>query len=368
MMEIKCTRGCLSCPSHMLVALVLALSLVSAACTAVPTGLENDRPERCACRYQQAIQAGGEWFLNNQNDNFLYYRYNFLSGEYSSTQDPLREMASLWAVTRLAKYLNDDRFTRLADWGFAYFEKHFMSDTPDGFYYVDMGTGDRNLGETAFIMLALLGMEHPQKDFYLEKFAQGVMSLQQPDGSFNTTNADSYPGEALLAMMSLYEYHPKPEYLACVRKAFSYYVDYFRSNRHAGFVPWQSRAYQKLYRATGDIAVAHFVFEMNDYVIQGYALRDPPGIVTAVYLEGVNKAYELARDVCDVVRQQAYAEFIRGGSDYILSLQLPYEPSLPLEAVGGFIVKKDSYSLQIDWNQHAVMALMDSCDLGLLGD
>ncbi len=328
-------------------------------------------------------RLGGEWFLRNQNDNFLYYQYDIRSMKYSPSDAPIREMSSLWAVTRLAKYLHDDRFTRLADRGFAYFEKHFKSDTRDGFYYIDMGTGSPTLGETAFIVLALLGMKHPQKDFYIQKFARGMMSLQQPDGSFNTlyysdkrsNDVDYFPGEALLAIMSLYEYQPKPEYLACVQKAFPYYVDYFRSTRNMAFVPWQSRAYQKLYGATRDRAVADFVFEMNDFVLQHYAPNDPSdkfnfgnGIATAVYLEGVNKACELARDVSDVVRQEAYTEFIRGGSDYILSLQLLDEPSLPTVAVGGFIVDKNYRSLRVDQNQHAVMALMDSCDLGLLGD
>ena len=244
---MKCLRGFFPYLGQTLVVLAITLSLISVACAAIPAGFENNKSEPCACRYQSAIQAGGEWFLRNQNDNFLYYHYNFISRKYSSLDNPLRQMGSLWAVTRLAKYLDDDRFTQLADRGFAYFEKHFKSDTQDGFYYIDMGTGSLKLGETAFIMLALLGMEHPQKDFYLEKFARGVMSLQQPDGSFNTryysderSSVDYYPGEALVAMMSLYEYQPRPEYLACVQKAFPYYVDYFRSIHKTDFVPWQS--------------------------------------------------------------------------------------------------------------------------------
>lgn len=366
---------------YSLIVSVLSLSLLITGCLANPGETKNAERVSSACRYQRAIQIGGEWFLRNQNDKFLYYTYDVVTQRYSKSQHPLREMASLWALTRLAKYLDDGRFTQLADKGMAYFEGYFKYDEKNDFCYVDMGKGNCKLGETAFIMLSLLAMEYPEKDLYLEKFANGVLYLQQSDGSLNTiynsddkTSEDYYPGEALLAMMSLYEYQGDLAYLGCVKRAFPYYVSHFRATRNPAFVPWQTRAYQKLYRATGDKKVAEFIFEMNDFILQQYAPQDEcdkfdfyRGIVTAVYLEGVNKAYELARDTGDVKRQKAYADFIRAGSDYILTLQLLREPSLPGVAVGGFIVNKNSPSLRVDQNQHAVMALMDSCDLGLLG-
>ena len=182
-------------------------------------------------KYLEAIRLGGEWFLNNQNENFIYYQYNPFDKEHPRKSQKMREMGSLWSITRLAKFLDDKRYVQLGKKGFKYFEKTFEYDEENDFLYVDITPEKIKLGYNAFMILSLLDLEHPKKDYYMEKFANGIMYQQQEDGSLKTffyidrsTGVDYYPGEALVSMMSLYEHTKEEKYLDTVDKAFEYYT------------------------------------------------------------------------------------------------------------------------------------------------
>ncbi len=338
------------------------------------TGIENDD-------YLASIKLAGEWFLNNQDDSFLYYQYYPFRKEYSASHHSLREMGALWSITQLSRFLGDPRYNELAERGFSHFEEHFAYDSANDFHFVNITPTKIKLGYSAFTILILLDIDHPLKEYYLDKFARSIIFMQNDDGSLRTffyssrsTGVDYYPGEALLALMALYEYSENPIYLKVVSRAFPYYRDYWRRNRNTAFVPWQTRAYYKLYQAKGEREVADFILEMNDYMVDEY---NPEGncsnfefssSVVAVHVEGVIKAYRLALQLGDGERAECYARFVREGCDFTLTLQVTETgDSLELEAVGGILGSQTSESMRVDRNQHAVMALMDAYESGILG-
>ncbi|MEE9525348.1 MAG: hypothetical protein V3V78_01955 [Candidatus Woesearchaeota archaeon] len=344
--------------------LILALFMLTS-CSSLTLNEEN--------KYLRSIKLGGEWFLNNQDGDFIYYQYYPFERRHSSKQQRLREMGALWSISKLADFLNDTRYTKLADKGFRYFEGYFEYDEENDLYFVDITPEKIKLGYNAFVILTLLEIEHPKKDFYLEKFANGIIYMQNNDGKLRTffysdrdTGTDYYPGEALLALMSLYEYTKDDKYLETVQKAFPYYVEYFRDDKNTAFVPWQTRAYHKLYQITEDKEVLDFIFEMNDYVLDEYSPEEHcsifefDSIVAAVHMEGVNKAYDLAKKTNDKERADCYANFIKEGSEFILTLQITEGKK---EAIGGFLGSPDSESMRVDRNQHAVLLLMDAYEL-----
>lgn len=326
-------------------------------------------------RYMDSITLGGEWFLNNQDASFLYYEYNFLHETHSDKVHPLREMGALWSITRLSEFLKDERYDALARKGFDYFEDSFSYDEENDFYFVNVTPGSVKLGYSAFIILALLGIDDADKEEYLRGFAKGIIFLQEDSGELRTffysggnSERDYYPGEALVALMHLYEYTGNEEYLLAVKKAFPFYVGYFRENPNTAFVPWQSRAYRRLFNATQDEEVADFVFEMNDFMVKqgdpGKECSDfgfAGGIVIAVYMEGMVKAYDLAMELGDAKRADCYLNYIREASDHIMSLQVTEDSRK--ESIGGFLGSESSQTMRVDRNQHAVMAFMDAYDL-----
>jgi len=293
----------------------------------------------------------------------------------------LREMGALWSITLLADFLDDPRYDELARKGFEHFEEHFVFDQNDDFFYVNITPSKLKLGYSAFAILSLLGMEHPLKDYYLQEFADGIVYQQNEDGSFRTfffsdddSGVDYYPGEALFALMSLYEYNGNQTYLTVAEKAFPYYRDYWRSNNNTAFIAWQSRAYAMLYENTRKPEYAEFVFEMNDYLLDQYF----PDVnctdfefltsVVAVHMEGVLQGYELAEFRRDRDREECYGNFVREGSDFMLSLQVTdqagyFEP----EIVGGFMDHIAGSVMRVDRNQHAVVALIEAIEAGIVG-
>lgn len=325
---------------------------------------------------------GGEWFLNNQNDSFLYYRYYPYENRHSTKHHSLREMGALWSIAKLSNFLNDSRYDSLAQKGFRYFEDSFKYDEEDDFYCVNITRNKIKLGYSAFIILTLLEIDHPKKEYYLDKFAQGIINMQNKNGSLNTffysnrsSGTDYYPGEALFALISLYEYKNDKRFLEVVENAFPYYVEYWRNRPNTAFVPWQTRAYYQLYKITQKRKFANFVFEMNDYMLERHSPKKQfsdfnfsRGIVTAVYLEGVIKAYELARELNDNKRTKCYANFIKEGLDFIITLQIADSTNFTKEALGGFLGSQKSKSMRADRNQHAVMALMEACEIGIIED
>jgi hypothetical protein len=150
-------------------------------------------------------------------------------------------------------------------------------------------------------------------------------------------------------------------------------------------VPWQTQAYVKLHAAIDDPEAAEeladFVFEMSDYMLAKHTNKETDqqacsnyyftrGIVTSVYLEGLNRAYELAEKVGDQERVKCYGNFIKEGVDAVLALQFTKEnnfgkPNHKVAAIGGFLGTLGGDSMRVDRNQHSAFALIRAYELGL---
>ncbi len=323
--------------------------------------------------YTKSLKRAGKWFHNNQDGFFLYYQYDPGEQKHLTGQHPLREMASMWSVGVLGNALGDSSLTSLAERGFIAFSDTFQTDEENGFVYVGVTEYSLKLGYSAFAILTLLEIEHPMKDYYLREFADGILHLQQEDGSFNTyfygndtSGQDYYPGEALLALMSLYEYNGDERCLSAVGKAFPYYRDYWTKNKNTAFPPWQSRAYLKYYRATGDENVITFLYDMSDWMVLEYRPKSRCaefdfewyGITSPVHVEGVIQGYELAVEQDDELRIGCYGNYIQEGLDYILTTQVV--DTNDDSSRGGWIGHDGL--MRVDRQQHAVLAIIGACN------
>jgi hypothetical protein len=308
----------------------------------------------------------------------LHYAYYENEDRHSEEQSPFRELATLWVVAMAANYLDDPRLHELAQRGFAYFETYFEQDPAGEFMYVNIAPEPIGLGYSAFVILTLLELEHPRRDEYLEQFANGILSLQEFSGEYRTyffsdldANQDYFPGEACLALMSLYEKTRDERILDSVKRSFLHYSQYWESHRRASFASWQIQAHERLHAATSFERVREFVFDMADFIIKyhrpgesctGFRLN---GVFVGSRVEAINRAYKLARDMGDTVRTECYGNFIREASDYLVDLQLTDPEAHPEAAIGGFPAKKEP-TLRADRNQHVVAALIGARRSGVL--
>lgn len=322
---------------------------------------------------ENSLELAGKWFLANQNDNFLYYEYFPFTDQHSLENNQIRELASLWSISRLANHTGDTKYQDLTQKGLNYFERSIYYDSQNNYYYLKFGEKDIDIASSAFLLLTYLETNSVDRDEIISGLANGILFQQNPDGSFRPyfysnrdSNKDFFPGEAMLSIISLYQKNPEQKYLSAIQNAYLYYKNYWSNNRNTAFIPWHSRTYAKLFAETDQTETANFIFEMNDYLLENYQSRDncqtfifDKGSVTAVHLEGVIQAYQLAIDFNDQSRQKCYQEFIEQGFGYMTTLQVQSSDSLPSAALGGIWDGPAHNSMRVDRNQHYVMALMD---------
>lgn len=341
--------------------------------------------------YTKAIAMGGEWFLRNQNDQFLRYEYQPVYRRHTDDHHRLREMGAMWALAKLGSHSRDDRYTQLAKKGFAFFETSFKTDRQTGGLFVNIEPDEIKLAYNAFALLTLLELKDAELKKYFEPLKRGMLSQQQPNGEFKTLffsdrrrSVDYYPGEALFALMSLHQQAPDPKIIEAAEKALPYYHEYWRGNKNTGFVPWQARANSMLYVATGNTEARDFVFEMSDWLLAKVGKRQNAcdhfrfgGITAAVYVEGMTSAHAAAQKAGDTKRATCYANFVREGADFIARLQIDSEKPYGPPAFGGFlskamppdpqVVPRDRLpTLRVDNNQHAVVALIEAKEAGII--
>lgn len=352
---------------RLIIAALLLISIASIS-YAVRLHSELDAPKDEITR---AIELGADWFVQNENDRFLHYDYNILEMDHTGKKHSLREMGGLWSIVKASKYLEDESLLRLSNKGFNHFESHLKRDSIRGYTYVNITPKKIKLGYSAMMILALLESDREERIELSKELGESILYHQNKDGSLQTffyseraTGVDYYPGEALLALMGLYEETKEVKYLSAVQRALPFYRAYFRSNPNTAFVPWQSRAFTKLYFATGDEGAKEFVFEMNDFMIStNRPLKSctefdfPRGITTGVFMEGVCQAWRIAVESGDLQKADCYYSFLAEGITHILKFQIS-ETNDPI-ALGGFRGSLNSRMLRVDNNQHALMALID---------
>lgn len=331
---------------------------------------------------KKSISSGLEWFLHSVNNETgrLEYMYYPSENTYSTDNNHVRQLASLWSITELKMFLNtseaDELIRNTLDY---YLQFEHKKDN----YSCLLIDDQAKLGNNAFIILSLLNTpEYPNQKDLLNRFAKGIVHLQQDNGSLNTyffsnknSGQDYYPGEALLALMKLYKQTNNETYLEIVNNAFPYYQQYWRQNKNTAFIPWHTQAYKLLYEETFHSDIPLFIFEMNDWIINKYQMNDStyldeiggfpkyfPTFSSSVFLEGINDAYDIAKQVNDLEHVEKYKQALSIGSRFILQTQFTKNNSFYLEessrAIGGFKTSLTDNSIRIDNTQHAVLALM----------
>jgi AMMECR1 domain-containing protein len=322
------------------------------------------------------------WFLNNINSQTkrLEYQYAPSSNKYSSRNNHIRQLATLWSITELKDFLKDSAFNTLIRSTLDYYLDKKMCLEDYCFIKIE---NESKIAYNAFLILSLLNMpSYPESKNWIYLFANGIISLQNENGSYNTyfrskknTGIDYYPGEAMLALMNLYQKTGDKSFLNSVKRAFNYYKEYWRSNKNTAFIPWHTQTYLLLYNEIKNPEIIEFIFEMNDWLIDNYQIKDSiypdkiggfpkvkPRYSTSTYIEGINDAYFLAKIVKDQYHIRKYKEAIRIGIRFILLTQYTKDNSFYVKnskrSIGGFKRSLTSNRQRIDYTQHALRSII----------
>src|SRR6185369_1652325 len=134
-------------------------------------------------------------------------------------------------------------------------------------------------------------------------------------------------------------------------------------------VTWLLQAFSKWWQVTGDRSFADMVFEIADWLL-GYQQDktgafindhqpDTPGYTTAVYLEGIAAALQVA----DSARYQTYLSAFRRGFEFLdrLIIQERDKSVLPNPdyALGGLRQGLHYSEIRTDFVQHSLSAVLE---------
>ena len=321
-----------------------------------------------------------------RSDGGFVYEYAPATAEYATGDNIVRQIATAWVLAALERRSGTARHRAALTRALDFISGKTRRAAPHSSALVVADDPDvAQLGTVAFGLLTVVTAGDDALRATAGRYADAILSLQQPDGRFHThfppatqpEAEDFYPGEAMLALMHLHMRDPDSRYPEALRRAFPYYREHFRRRRSTAFVAWQMAAYAHLFRLTRERQYADFVFEMADAILSiqhvgpavpypdyvgGYRSLRVPGVSSATYNEGVLEAYDLARQTGDRERAARYQRAALLGALFTLRLQFSQENAYYIahadRVLGAFRASLADSTLRIDHTQHALNSLL----------
>ncbi|MGI9405148.1 MAG: hypothetical protein ACR2O4_02155 [Hyphomicrobiaceae bacterium] len=336
-----------------------------------------------------------DWMITNvRDDGRMTYKYWPSSGKGSSSNNMIRQWMASLCLVRLARFYDDPALAAVAERNIRYNLERFYR-AYDGLGAIEF-RGKAKLGAISLAALALA--EHPNRlafRSYETALRNTIVHLWNGDGSFRTffkpsarnDNQNFYPGEALLYLAKAYRETGEQKLLNRLLDSVRHYWSWHLANRNPAFVPWHSMAYFLIWRKTGDRSLAEKILDMNDWLLtvqqeaparypdidgrfydpEHREFGPPHASSTGVYLEGLIKAYRVARSSGQTARAEAYRLAILRGLRSLMQLEFRDEADMfyisKRERVrGGIRTTAYNNEVRVDNVQHGLMALLDILD------
>ena len=251
------------------------------------------------------------------------------------------------------------------------------------------------LGANAMLLRVLVAS--PLFEMYketAEKLANGILSLQNEDGSFEPWFREPeyaydreylltfYSGEAILALLEYAELAKSEDVLSAAQKAQDFYIGEYveRMDEHyyPAYVPWHTLSLAKLYQKTGNLRYKSAIFVLTDELLKMQDTHEfigrfynpetpeygsPHVSSDAVYAEGLAVAYLVAQSSGDVSRASTYREALIRAYGNLESLQFnaPWyrifdDRGVAEKLRGGFKTNACDHDIRIDSTAHAIDA------------
>jgi orotate phosphoribosyltransferase/AMMECR1 domain-containing protein len=257
-----------------------------------------------------------------------------------------------------------------------------VHETPAGLW-LEQEANPPSVSELSFVLLALteLTLDDARRN-RSAAIAAMLWSRIGPHGRIATHREeeagpdefqDYFPGQTMLALAASVMAGLSVCDEAKIWQAFIYYRHRYRYKRNFGQVSWMMQAGRLWWKATRQPEWAEWVFEIADWIREfqlersgGFINRhqqDGPGYTTALYLEGLGAAADLARDLGDNARYQACIGACENGYRFLRQLVIRPEhdamlPS-PSYALGGVRRSLIASEIRLDFVQHSLAAVLE---------
>lgn len=321
---------------------------------------------------------------HQREDGSLFFRYHPHQDVVYEGGDLPRIAHGAWVLCRAGAHFDHADLQAGGDKLLTRLLALRQEDEQGGLWLVD-GKDRPSIAEVSFLLLALCAI--PERAAEQEAAARRLATTlwaQIDDHGRITTHRDPekndglyqdyFPGQALLALAvarrrGLWEIPDE----AHLHRAFSVYRHRFHHQRHFGQVSWQMQAFAAWWGVLQEAALGSFVFEIADWLL-GYQQAkgggflndhqsDGPGYTTALYLEGLGAAVQLADAMGETARAERYRTAYGKGLAFVdgLVMQEHMAPLLPNPpwAIGGVRSSLMCDEVRIDFVHHALSAVLE---------
>jgi orotate phosphoribosyltransferase len=325
------------------------------------------------------------YLLRHQKpDGSLYTDYEPFQNRLYEGADLPRLGHAAWVLARASRALGDDELRAAADSAIGHL-LNAAAEGEDGLWLEAPGRTP-SVAELSFLLLALCESDvsdSAQHRRTAERLAATLWdSVALPHGRVRTHRdpesaaeefQDYFAGQALLALAAATAANVCAADEERLSRAFIYYRHRFRHRRSFGQVSWYTLSFARWWQVTRDARFADFAFEVVEWLLTyqqektGAFVNDhqpeTPGYMTAVYLEAVAAASNLAATLGDESRRRKYADAYERGLRFLGRLVIqPRDASVlpaPDYALGGLRRALHYSEVRTDFVQHALSAVLE---------
>ncbi len=223
-----------------------------------------------------------------------------------------------------------------------------------------------------------------------ECLANFIVFMQKPTGEYESFYYPNnkpkkkrkpvyiYPGEADLALVSMYRRTGEERYIKTVEKSYEYYSKWFEENKRSygmlgPYAPWAMSAFAEAYKVTGEPKYQEYVRKMGDWLLAktytkpesvfaldqfgafAYSMKpsSAPLWNTGVYAEGMASLAQI---------DNAYLQPVAAMMTFIANLQIKKPDATwlamnPAKAIGCVPETHFNYTCRLDYVYHPLSAL-----------
>ncbi|MEC4895019.1 MAG: hypothetical protein SAL07_08410 [Oscillatoria sp. PMC 1051.18] len=338
---------------------------------------------------------GGEYLTRaiEPNGKFVYI-YRPKTNNVLNKYNILRHAGTIYSLLELYEVTQNKQFLATAETAIAYLLQTFHPyETPQGKVKCVVEEGFVKLGGNALAAIALSKYTQVTKsqDYLaiIQELATWMASVQNetgefvvhkqsyPEGKVRPFLSEYYPGEAILAMLRLYQLDSDDRWLDVAANAAKFLIevrDYGLPDSKLPHDHWLLYGLNELYRHRPEQLYLNHGLRLASAIVdkqninpsypdwQGSYYQPPRSTPTATRSEGLYAAYQLAKFVGKDEDAKTFLAAIKRGIKFQLQTQFQPESVLylpnPRRAIGGFHRSLTNFEIRIDYIQHNISSLL----------
>jgi hypothetical protein len=343
-----------------------------------------------------ALEKAGKYLARSvKDDGRFVYEYKPYQGREVPEYNILRHAGTVFAMMELYGARKDPEVRKAAEKAIGYLLRQVragaVSGRPVKFVVEE---GEVKLGGNGLSALALAEYARVTRDHRYDEVMKGLgewmLATQDTNGRFkvhkqsfplgrvSSFQSEYYPGEAIFALMRIYDLTGEKKWLDAADAGTRYQLKVFSQldDRRLPHDHWLLYGLNEVHRKRPRPGFLEGAMRFARVIIQAQHTREnqpqpdwdggyykpPRSAPTATRMEGLNSAYALAKDFGRDPDAKQIKRAIEKGTGFLLRIQVGPEIAMycqdPEASLGGFRESLARASIRIDYVQHSISALL----------